>query len=271
MAADSGGSNEPLQLEPFIHQVGGHSSMLQLDKDTICKPLIPRELNFYKSAPDSLKEFMAEFKGILEVTFSEALDGYIDLTTYLPPTYKLSPSKTARKSSFSDNEKKYKHRIKLCQSGDIEIESLTYDDVKQTFEKCNNSKSQNGTLLNPWVLRCHKEQMKKLRNSSSKILQKYIMLENRVSKFEFPCILDLKMGTRQYGDDASLAKRHSHTAKAASSTTAVLGVRINGMQVYHQDSGRFMCHNKYYGRSLNYRWISQNFGEFLTRRYSSAI
>lgn len=39
------------------------------------------------------------------------------------------------------------------------------------------------------------------------------------------------MGTRQYGDSASLAKRQSHTAKAAASTSATLGVRISGMAV----------------------------------------
>ncbi|KFM58392.1 Inositol hexakisphosphate kinase 3, partial [Stegodyphus mimosarum] len=105
--------------------------------------------------------------------------------------------------------------------------------------------------------------MKKLWKSSSTISQKYILLENRVSKFEFPCILDIKMGTRQYGDTASIAKRHSHTAKAAASTSAVLGIRISGMQVYHQESGRYTCHNKYYGRSLTVDGFHQALYNFL--------
>ncbi|GBM92667.1 Inositol hexakisphosphate kinase 1 [Araneus ventricosus] len=250
MAADSGGSYEPLQLEPFIHQVGGHSSMLQLDEVTICKPLIPQELNFYKTAPDNLKEFMAEYKGLIEVTFSEAHDGYLDLTTYIPPTLKKSSSKPNSRSNSLSDERKTKHRIRLCQSGNIQIESIPFDDEKKKYEECNHGKGQNGSLLNPWVLHCHQKQMKKLQKSSSTISQKYILLENRVSKYEFPCILDIKMGTRQYGDSMSLAKRQSHTAKAAASTSAILGVRISGMQVYHQDSGHYICHNKYYGRSL---------------------
>ncbi|KFM58393.1 Inositol hexakisphosphate kinase 1, partial [Stegodyphus mimosarum] len=107
MAADSGGTNEPLQLEPFIHQVGGHSSMLQLDEDTICKPLIPQELNFYKTAPDKLKEFLAEYRGVIEVTFSEAVDGYLDLVAYLPSTYKTSPKRQgSRHNSLAENEHK---------------------------------------------------------------------------------------------------------------------------------------------------------------------
>ncbi|GFQ97207.1 inositol hexakisphosphate kinase 1 [Trichonephila clavata] len=279
MAADSGGSYEPLQLEPFIHQVGGHSSMLQLDDDTICKPLIPQESNFYKTAPDGLKGFMAEYKGCIEVTFSEARDGYLDLTTFLPTPLKKSSSKpNSRQNSLTD-ERKAKHRdtqkypplkmtcylprIRLCQSGNIRIESIPFDDAKKKFEECNHGKGQNGSLLNPWVLHCHQKQMKKLQKSSSTISQKYILLENRVSKYEFPCILDIKMGTRQYGDSMSLAKRQSHTAKAAASTSAILGVRISGMQVYHHDSGHYICHNKYYGRSLTVDGFQQALYNFL--------
>lgn len=169
MAADSGGFNEPFQLEPFIHQVGGHSSMLQLDEHTICKPLIPQELNFYKAAPENLKQFMAEHKGIIEVTFSEADDGYLDLIAYLPPTYKSSSKPGPRQNSFTENERKTKHRIRLCQSGNIQIESVSLGDKKLPFNECQEI-SQNG-VLNPWVLRCHQEQMKKLPKTSSVVSQ----------------------------------------------------------------------------------------------------
>ncbi|XP_015911686.1 inositol hexakisphosphate kinase 1 isoform X1 [Parasteatoda tepidariorum] len=262
MAADSGGLYEALQLEPFIHQVGGHSSMLQLDDETICKPLISQELNFYKSAPDSLREFMAEYKGVIEVTFSEAIDGHIDVVTYLPANYKTSSSKPgSRQNSITECERKAKHRIKLCQSGNIKIESVTGADDSKA-ENIGQEKLQNGSLPNPWVLHCHQKQMQKMR-SDSNISQKYILLENRVSKYEFPCILDIKMGTRQYGDTAPPAKRQSQTVKAATSTSPTLGVRISGMQVYHRESKHYICHNKYYGHRLNVDGFHKTLYKFL--------
>lgn len=56
-------ASEPIHLQPFIHQVGGHSSMLQYDENTLCKPLIPREIEFYQDIPDDLKAFTPEYRG----------------------------------------------------------------------------------------------------------------------------------------------------------------------------------------------------------------
>ena len=50
-------------LQPFVHQVGGHSSIQQFDQYTVCKPLFSKELRFYEEVSPAFKPFIPEFKG----------------------------------------------------------------------------------------------------------------------------------------------------------------------------------------------------------------
>ena len=71
-------------LEPFIHQVGGHSPLFCLDAGTVCKPYEEQEHTFYCHLPDSLRPYTPQFKGSMQVDIVEDQRGYITLTG-LPP------------------------------------------------------------------------------------------------------------------------------------------------------------------------------------------
>jgi len=95
---------------------------------------------------------------------------------------------------------------------------------------------------------------------------KYLILENLTSGFNKPCVLDLKVGTRMYGDFATQEKRLSQESKSQATTSGKLGLRVCGFQRYSQTDGAFQKVDKYMGRKADEEKFNQLLETFFTVR-----
>ncbi|XP_076607675.1 inositol hexakisphosphate kinase 2-like [Chaetodon auriga] len=270
-----------VMLEPFVHQVGGHCCVLRFGEQTICKPLIPREHQFYKSLPAAMRKFTPQYRGVVSVSFEEDEEGNLCLIAYplqSDPAADLENkdpladcesksemvkwgkamassllvdsdnySKDSRSRHPSKDKDKSVHKLQE----DVELEWLRQTEVLYYRLERSHSNAIPQLKYNPWSLKCQQQHLQKMKeNAKHRNQYKFILLENLTWRHMMPCVLDLKMGTQQHGDDASEEKKAVKIRKCQQSTASLIGVCLSGMQVYRSDTGQLMFMSKFHGRRL---------------------
>ncbi|XP_028341818.1 inositol hexakisphosphate kinase 3 isoform X1 [Physeter macrocephalus] len=297
-------------LEPFLHQVGGHLSILKYDEHTVCKPLISQEQRFYESLPLAMKRFTPQYKGTITAHLRKDSRGRLSLVAN-PLKGTRGPFKVSTESAAVAiwqtlqqttsgggalplpqwQHTQLAHSLKESPATALLRSELHLKtQVPSLVEDVHGNQTERRSF-NPWGLHCHQAHLSRLcAEYPENKRHRFLLLENVVSQYKHPCILDLKMGTRQHGDDVSEEKKARHTRKCARSTSACLGVRICGMQkempvvclgrlivaadlqpskgntksmVYQTDKKHFLFKDKYYGRKLSVEGFRQALYQFL--------
>uniref|UniRef100_A0A7E4UW97 Kinase n=1 Tax=Panagrellus redivivus TaxID=6233 RepID=A0A7E4UW97_PANRE len=220
-----------IQMTPYTHQVGGHVGIYALDDQHLCKPYNEHEAEFYRNMPTELREITAACCFEVEVECVGAFGGEFHVIA-------------------QNSESLHQHDCgnQMMVSSNARNDSIdTYRDVPSGL----------ANALNPWAFQC---QVKSLQNGAH---GSYLVLENLTANYRKPCIVDFKLGVRQYGDDASEAKKKSQQKKCAKTTSKSLGLRLCGMQFYDAQSSTYQCVDKYYGRELDRRGLTKMINKFL--------
>lgn len=279
--AELGETRTRVRLEPFAHQVGGHTSMMRYDETTLCKPLFSQEQVFYESLPADMKPFTPQYRGLISVYVEKDSSGHISLVA-CPQNDNESPAQESPMATRRTQQRakipcaaEYKparegplldrtcnDRSSVCGTGKGKGKRDASFHMKDP--NGNESATPERSSHNPWGLHCHRAQLMRMSSDSKdNAPYRFLLLENVASTFQLPCILDLKMGTRQHGEDASEEKKRRHMKKCEQSTSSSLGLRLGGMQVYQVTTGHFLCRNKYDGRTLTAEGFRQALYQYL--------
>lgn len=98
-----------------------------------------------------------------------------------------------------------------------------------------------------------------------------IVLEDVCHEFLYPCVLDMKMGRRQYGLCASEKKKKSKTTKAKMSTSGEYGIRLAGYRKFDMETTSYHSRGKVECRYFNLEKLHDELSYFLNYNRTLAL
>ncbi|KAI8340944.1 hypothetical protein BC941DRAFT_418628 [Chlamydoabsidia padenii] len=195
-----------------------------------------------------------------QVTVHPRRPSLIDSTTSAPQTPRMRETKLHNPLIRPSNQSSIPNGspstlTPICLSPTTSTATTTDDGLVQPDQESSSLDSTSKSAswrprrepTNPWSVQMYQRDLEKVNVDD---MQQFILIEDLTEDIKYPCVLDLKMGTRQHGVYSDTKKMLSQTKKCALSTSLQLGVRISGMQVYDKAKQHFFFEDKYKGRSL---------------------
>ncbi|XP_037632740.1 inositol hexakisphosphate kinase 2-like [Sebastes umbrosus] len=263
-----------VKLEPFLHQVGGHSCVLRLGEQTICKPFCAPEVRFYKSVPAAMREFIPQYRGLASVRFEEDEEENHCIVAYpfqSDPAEDLDLEDTdstaysdlkcemrmwGKMMAFSqivdgENDSNDVQSRPSCQDQDNSVHELG-EPTEVLYLKLERSHSNALPQVkhNPWTQWHHVRKMKRNPTYLQESKYKFMLLENLTWRQRMPCVLDLKFSMRQHAYGATEGRVALKDQVYQHSTNNTIRVCHSGMQVYQVDTSQLLCMNKEHGKRL---------------------
>ncbi|KAF9168770.1 hypothetical protein DFQ26_000037 [Actinomortierella ambigua] len=230
-----------MRLNPLHNQVGGHDGVMSMgdDNEIIVKPCLAQELEFYEQSilHPELKAWMPAFYGSLTLARQVNTSTTSTEGAGQDPSTSMSVDATAEFSLPA-----------ITSLDGIALETFGHKvSTSSTFQS---KTGVNGETMSVLV------QESSLTTSKEDLC---ICLENVSHGFTHPCVLDLKLGTQLFDDNAPEEKKARLAAVAAKTTSGKLGFRMTGFQVYDQEQSRYIKYDKQYGKSMTEESVVDGF------------